>query len=249
MIAADAKLLALVGASPPGEKLNLLALRMAVGMSPSEVMAAMQRLVDDGFLDRSTLRPIVKPAKYTELPSAGPELFAALIAVGHARGMTTQDISIALFGNKARIYLLRTTGNVMRATLLRCQAWVGGENIPQGTISALNEHVREAKREIADKARETRRPGETMADRIKRLAAEVDDEEAAADAALAVERRAREGDELATPSSLLRRAERDWPELCVRVRSLAERLGVQLGEAWHRVMIAGVDSVNEAEAA
>jgi hypothetical protein len=65
----------------------------------------------------------------------------------------------------------------------------------------------------------------------------------------ASDRRARELEELASPSSVLRRAQRDWPDQCAKVKALAEDLGVGLGEAWRRVIGAGVDCLTDPEAA
>ncbi|HEY8593286.1 MAG TPA: hypothetical protein VIL42_10555 [Sphingomicrobium sp.] len=63
----------------------------------------------------------------------------------------------------------------------------------------------------------------------------------------AADRRAREYEEIASPSSLLRRAQRDWPDQCVKVKTLAEELGVTLAEAWRRAIAAGVDCLSECE--
>lgn len=83
---------------------------------------------------------------------------------------------------------------------------------------------------------------ETIADKFRRLAEEVDSEEAEALAeAEAVERRDRDLDRLPTPSAVLRRAKRDWPQQCADVQALAKELGVSLGEAWRRTIAAGVD--------
>lgn len=65
---------------------------------------------------------------------------------------------------------------------------------------------------------------------------------------LATERRARELDDLPNASSVLRRAQRDWPDQCAKVKALAEELGVTLGEAWRRVIAAGVDCLTDDEA-
>jgi len=83
---------------------------------------------------------------------------------------------------------------------------------------------------------------ESIADRFRRLAREMEEDEAAAVAeAEAEERRARELDRLPTVSAVLRRAQRDWPQQCAEVQALAAELGVSLGEAWRRVIGAGVD--------
>lgn len=65
----------------------------------------------------------------------------------------------------------------------------------------------------------------------------------------ASDRRQRELEELPTASSVLRRAQRDWPDQCDKVKALAAELGVTLGEAWRRVIGAGVDCLTDPEAA
>jgi hypothetical protein len=65
----------------------------------------------------------------------------------------------------------------------------------------------------------------------------------------ASDRRARELEELQSPSSVLRRAQRDWPEQCAKVKAIAAELEVTLAEAWHRVIGAGVDCLTDPEAA
>ena len=77
--------------------------------------------------------------------------------------------------------------------------------------------------------------------RLLAISAEVDAEEAEEIEA----RRAGELRDLATPSALLRRALADWPEQCAAVKALAAELGCSLGEAWRRVIGAGVSCMTE----
>lgn len=99
----------------------------------------------------------------------------------------------------------------------------------------------------ADDARAKREPGESVADRFRRIAAELDEEEADALAeAEADERRERDLERLPSPSAVLRRAQRDWPDQCEAVKAIAEEIGIGLGECWRRVIKAGVDCLREA---
>jgi hypothetical protein len=113
----------------------------------------------------------------------------------------------------------------------------------------------------------SRRPGETLAEAVEREAREIgarrsqarctgsvrnplpsrfeeggDDEDVGT---LAAERRERELRDVASPSALIRRATKEWPDKCNKVAGLAARMGVQLGEAWQRVIDAGVMTVSE----
>lgn len=58
-------------------------------------------------------------------------------------------------------------------------------------------------------------------------------------------RRQREMADVATPSALIRRAKSEWPEKCAAVQALAERLGIGLGEAWGKVLDAGISQVED----
>jgi hypothetical protein len=129
---------------------------------------------------------------------------------------------------------------------------------------------REAERRMeSDVAVSSRKPGETLAEAVARTASEREErfrnatrlttahplplsEDELADRGLgelSEERRVRELDELASPSSVLRRAQRDWPDQCERVKAIAGELGVTLGEAWRRVIGAGVECLSDPEAA
>ncbi len=140
------------------------------------------------------------------------------------------------------------------------------------TLSAAAEADRQAKIETAERAALRRLPGETLQDAVKREAREkgerrasarstgtvshpltiADEVEAAeADAAIGAvtaDRRAREARELTTASALIRKAAAEWPDQCARVARLACEMGVGVGEAWRRVIGAGIDCLDEAEA-
>lgn len=59
------------------------------------------------------------------------------------------------------------------------------------------------------------------------------------------ERREREIRDISSPSALIRRAQREWPDACRKVAAAAEQLGLPLGEAWRRAIFAGVDAMAE----
>lgn len=106
----------------------------------------------------------------------------------------------------------------------------------------------EIRRELTDRAHETRQPGETVADRFRRLAAEVDAEEADGgedDGDLRDRRRAQALADVPTPSDLIRRAQKDWPDQAAKVAAIAAELGVGRGEAWRRVIVAGLKALSE----
>lgn len=67
---------------------------------------------------------------------------------------------------------------------------------------------------------------ETVGDRFRRLAREVDEEE------------------LGSPSGVLRRAMKEWPDQCAAVQAFAREQGIHLGEAWRRIIAAGVTALS-----
>jgi len=204
------------------------------------------------------------------MPTDGAALYALIMRVGLGRGFTgASSISQAIFGNGTTLYSMRTARTPKARNLELCAAWLEMPALsesapatirprrpsePLGTSARRAASAGEAKeataaaRELADEARATRAPGETLAERVKRLAAEIEAHEIAEAASDADARRAFELSILDTPSSLLRRAQRDWPEQCANVREIDDELGLQLGEAWRRVIAAGVDCMREAEA-
>lgn len=122
--------------------------------------------------------------------------------------------------------------------------------------------------EAAERAKSSRRPGESLADAVRREALavaarrkaagvpggvhkpleaiEIEEVEAREGIGeLTADRRERELRDVASPSALIRRATKEWPDKCNKVAGLAARMGVQLGEAWQRVIDAGVMTVSE----
>jgi hypothetical protein len=146
-------------------------------------------------------------------------------------------------------------------TIARVRACVAGDPVPDALPSPFGRHYggpartvradnaeslerRERKQALADHARAQRRPGETLADALRRIGREVDEEVAAENAADAEARRRRALADLASPSALIRRAERDWPLQSARVGALAAELGVARGEAWLQVIEAGIAALS-----
>lgn len=135
----------------------------------------------------------------------------------------------------------RLTGNTTARTY----------RMAQQSLAQKAEH--DERRRQSFRAHEVRRPGEALADAIDRAAslksrllaigAQIDAEEAEEQA----RRRDQELTTLGSPSALLRRAQRDWPEQCAGVKAVAAELGIGLAEAWHRVIKAGLDCLAEDE--
>lgn len=129
---AGRQLLAAIAATPAGEKLHIPRLRDAL-VSQADVLGALQRLVEAGKLDRATLRPPVKARKpvpdgWRRGQSADGEpsrpLFDALVAEGVRRGLSKQAVSLAVWGNKARIYRLLSSDTARRKTGDKIRAWI-----------------------------------------------------------------------------------------------------------------------------
>lgn len=55
----------------------------------------------------------------------------------------------------------------------------------------------------------------------------------------------RELRDVASPSALIRRATREWPDKCAAVAALAAQLGIARGETWLRVVEAGILSLSD----
>jgi hypothetical protein len=135
--AAERQLLAAVAAVPLGQRLHIPALRDAL-VNQADVLAALQRLVERGKLDRGTLRP--RPERILPLlprqrgasnrgfaigkGEPSKPLLDALKAEGERRGFTTQQLSLAVWDNKARIYQLASAATVRRATANVVRAWI-----------------------------------------------------------------------------------------------------------------------------
>lgn len=50
-----------------------------------------------------------------------------------------------------------------------------------------------------------------------------------------------------SPSDLIRWARRDWPEVCAEVEAFAAESDIGEGEAWQRVLLAGIQCLREAD--
>lgn len=144
-------------------------------------------------------------------------------------------------------------------TVERVRAHVAGLPIPERRKSPFADHFggtvrvsspeprdgiaqRQHKQALGSHAHAERRPGETLGECIRRIGREVEEEEQAGRAAAAELKQQRELAELSSPSSLIRRAQRDWPQQSASVAAIAAELGVSKGEAWSRVIAAGIDS-------
>jgi hypothetical protein len=77
-----------------------------------------------------------------------------------------------------------------------------------------------------------------LGDRVRRIGALLDQEDREA-------RRREAMDRLAVPSDLIARAKRDWPAQVRAVQTLADRLGVSVGEAWEIVIGAGIKATRK----
>lgn len=104
---------------------------------------------------------------------------------------------------------------------------------------------RERRRALGELALATKAPGETIADRIRRIGAEVDASDDEDVGELELERRTRAASNLSTPSDLIRKAQAAWPGHCAAVSAIAVEEGITVGEAWSRVIAAGIDCLKE----
>lgn len=209
-----------------------------------------------------------------KLPAAsrpGDDLLARIEAYCAATGTKETVIGRLLFRHDGFVALLRLRGTLSGGKRIAVEQLLAehprgleGVELPD---QRLKEPVRKASkiiksagqrdrhmdadhitdlRDQADEARSKRGPGESIADRFRRLANEADEEEQAALAeAEAIERRERDLERLPSPSAVLRRAQRDWPDQCRDVGAIAAELGISLGECWRRVIKAGVDCLRE----
>jgi hypothetical protein len=152
LVEAQDRLLAAIAAVPIGVRISIPQLRDHL-VSQSDVLGAIQTLIDCGKLDRETLRPpqTCSPSPRSvaaESPSpaaarggkaearccgrkgqkkgAEPSrpLYDALIAEAKARGMSVQAVSLAIWNNKARIYQLAKMSTVAGSTARRCREWI-----------------------------------------------------------------------------------------------------------------------------
>lgn len=140
------RLLAAIAAVPEGVKLSIPQLRDAL-VSQADVLAGIETLVAGRKLDPATLRTPVKAA-----PAPRPEglrrgqsadgepaqpLFDALVAEGKRRGLSTQALSLAVFGGKSRIYYLTRPGaTARRKTADKIRAWLASPAAVPGSPAA-----------------------------------------------------------------------------------------------------------------
>lgn len=120
--------------------------------------------------------------------------------------------------------------------------------------------------DAAERAKTSRLPGETLAEAVRREAlaagqrrraagvagggsqqslasveADLEDDEGVGE--VTAERRQRELRDVASPSALIRRATKEWPDKCRSVAGLAAQMGIAQGETWLRVIEAGILSI------
>jgi hypothetical protein len=127
----------------------------------------------------------------------------------------------------------------------------------------------ETARQAAERGQALRQPGETLAEAVAREAREIGERRTRArsiqtvshvlDSAvveepdgddpdvgeITAERRSRELRDIASPSALIRKATAEWPDKCLAVAAIAVQLGIQKGEAWLRVIEAGLLTISE----
>jgi hypothetical protein len=200
-----------------------------------------------------------------ERPS-GAQLHAELLAAADAAGVPLPKFAQPLAPRAPHGWLitLRQAAHPLPLTVERVRALIAGREIPESRRTSSfwadpspstgaggsggvrpdiceTRALRERKQELGERAHAERRAGETLGDALRRIGREVDAE----DRAVAEERRERELIEMGTPGTLIRRAQRDWPEQCTKVAALAAEMGVAKGEAWARVIAAGIDSLTD----
>lgn len=189
----------------------------------------------------------------------GVELAEELRAAAASAGVSIYAFVTPLATSNASSFLanLSTAQHPKPLTIARVRALCAGEPLPEARPSTfekrfgLTRHAvpeprdsggqRTALIELGERAAARRLPGETLAASLKRLEQDGEVEESAETQAEAQARRDRELAELASPSALIRRAARDWPEQSAAVAAIAAEMGVAKGEAWRRVIVAGID--------
>lgn len=164
-----------------------------------------------------------------ESRTSGDDLADEISAYCHAH-----DISLNEFGRRAgltsmNLQKLRGVRRVAPGTVQRTRRFIAGEKFePSNPVAIMDEMRRRS-----DGLKAARRPGESVADIIRRIGREVEGE---------VEEREENRDyqDVRTPSALLQRAKADWPEQYAKVRAYAVEQGIQPCEAWRRVIVAGI---------
>lgn len=236
--------------------------------TPQGEAAPVPGAADEGGSGRSVA---VAPA---EAPT-GADLFRLLEAEADRRGLTVNRFIRPLAINPGPYLAnLRKAKRPKPETVARVRALIAGEDVPEPAwkqerarqVDSIHEERGrvEERQQAAETAALARLPGETLADAVRREAVDAGKRRGLARLTGGVHRpvpaeapddpdighimaarRAAEDRDLATPSALIRRATREWPDKCAKVAGLAARMGVQLGEAWQRVIDAGVMTVAE----
>lgn len=188
----------------------------------------------------------------------GPELAEELGVAAAKAGVPLQQFVAPLTANNPWAFLtqLRKAKRPTPLTVERVRACCAGLPVPEPRTSPCEGHFggpkrfvsgehleskieRARKQALGDAARERRRPGETLGDALRRIGREADAEEQAE----AAEERRRALSRLASPSALIRRATEEWPAQSARVAAIAAEQGIARGEAWLRVIEAGIDTL------
>lgn len=226
---------------------------------------------------------VVCSERSTPAKPDGEALYEELVAAAKRIGITLNRLATAIWPISPgwKLEQLRIAKHPRAATITRIRdairAAEAGEELPglalrnptqaeAVAVTAKARETEELRREAAERAQETRRPGETLAQAVKRecdetaarrLRARVagggirpvdlseDDEGDEEAGSFREARRQREMRELSTPSALIRKANEEWPERCAKVAALSVQLGVKLGEAWDQVIGAGILAVEE----
>jgi hypothetical protein len=204
-------------------------------------------------------------ATTTDTAVSGKQLADELREAAAAKGVTIRSLIAPLCQvPKGYLACLERSKRPHPATVARVRALIAGKPLPppppsgfqsrsggpspnkqkadatRAEISAENNRLQQ-QLQLTDEARETRKPGQTLADRIREIRDRLEAEAKA-------ERDDRELAALATPNALIRRAQRDWPELSAKVSAAASAQGISRGDAWLRVITAGVQLLSEGEA-
>jgi hypothetical protein len=137
------RLLNVVAAVPAGVKLSIPRLRDAL-VDQGDVVAALQHLVDQGLLDRATLRPPIKEMpstrsktkrSYAETKAAlkaaaerptGAQLYERMMTIAASLELAPSTVSRKAFGNSNQLASMAkgTTRPVHHSTLEKAEAWI-----------------------------------------------------------------------------------------------------------------------------
>jgi hypothetical protein len=192
-------------------------------------------------------------------PYPAPTIVAEIDAFLAESGMTEHEFALRAVG-WSTLRNLRLAKTTSAAVVDKIRAFIAKKPEPcrrgrvtRAAISAARMRDQaedkassiEERRILTDQAHRQRRAGETIADTVRRLAAAAEAEEAAEEAEDLDRRRERSLVEIPDPASLIRRAQRDWPEQSEKVAALAAKFGLSRGEIWRRVIAAGVEMLTE----